>query len=69
MPLSNMFSNKFDDLIDSFNKEDIISHHQNRNAMNPQLLATGKNRVTTHSKLKERMEDVKRDTSDESFLC
>lgn len=64
-----MFSNRLDDLVNSFNKEDVIYHRQIKNATSPQLLgirrnrvadyskiekwALGKNRVTSHSKIEE----------------
>ncbi len=66
--LSNTFNNRLDDLVDSSDKEDIISHRQNRNASSPQLPATGRDRVVRHSEPEERMEDAKGDMSDVSFL-
>ncbi len=68
VPLSNTFSNWLDDLVDSSDEEDVISRRQNRNATSPQLPATGRNRVAGHFESEERMEGVKRDTSDVSFL-
>ncbi len=63
-----MFSNRLDDLVNSSDKEDIISCHQNRNAISFQLLVIEKNRVVGHSELEERIEGVKKDMSDISFL-
>ncbi len=68
MLLSNMFSNKLDDLVDSSDEEDVISHRQNRNTTSPQLLATGKDRIAGHSEPEERIEGTKRDTFNVSFL-
>ncbi len=68
MPLSKMFSNKFDDLIYSSDKEDIISHYQNKNTTSPQLLATGRNRVAGHFEPKEQMGAAKGDMPNVSFL-
>ncbi len=42
MLLSDMFNNKLNaDLVDSSNKENIISQRQNRNATSSQILAKG----------------------------
>ncbi len=69
MSLSNMFNNKLDDLVDSSNKEDVISHHQNKNATSPQLPAISRNKFTTnHSESEKQIEDAKRDMSNVSFL-
>ena len=68
VPLSNIFNNRLDDLIDSSNKKDIISYYQNRNATNSQLPATGKDRVTSYFELEERIEGVRGDMSDVSFF-
>lgn len=54
-PLSNIFHNRLDDLIDSSIKEDIISRHQNRNAISSWLLAIEKNKVTNHFQIEERV--------------
>ena len=82
--LSNAYSNRIDNLIDSFDKENVISRRQSKNATNPRLSDTGGNRVashfkikeratkkygvTGHSKKRERMEDVNGDMSEVSFL-
>ena len=66
--LSNIFSNRFDDLVNSSNKEDVISRCQNRNLTSPQLPAIRKDRVATHSELEERIEGAKKDISDVSFI-
>ncbi len=68
MLLSNTFSNRLDDLVDSSNEEDIISRRRNRNVTSPQLPATRRDRVAGHSEPEERMEGAKGDTSDVSFL-
>ncbi len=68
VPLSNTLNNRLDNLVNSSNEEDVISRRQNRNATNPQLPATGRDRVASHFELEEQMESVKEDTSDVSFL-
>ncbi len=68
MPLSNIFSNRLDDLVDSSNEEDVISRRQNKNATSPQLPATGRDRVADHSEPEKRIEGAKEDISDVSFL-
>ncbi len=68
MPLSNTFSNRLDELVNSSDEEDIISRRQNRNATSPQLPAIRRDRVAGHSEPEERMEGAKGDTSDVSFL-
>ncbi len=68
MPLSNTFSNRLDNLVDSSDKEDVISRRRNRNTTSPQLSATGRDRVAGHSEPEEQMEGAKGDMSDVSFL-
>ena len=68
VPLSNMFNNKVDDLIDSSDKKVVISHCQSRNATSPQLPAIERDRVAGHSKPEERIEGAKKDTFDNSFF-
>ncbi len=63
-----MFSNRLDDFVNSSDEEDVISRHQNRNTMSPQLLTIRKDRVTSYFEPKERIESVKGDMSDVSFL-
>lgn len=53
MLLSNIFSNKLDDFVNSSNNEDIISHCQKRNTISPQLLVTERNGVASHSKIEQ----------------
>lgn len=54
MSLSNMFSNKFDNLVNSSNKEDVISNCQIKNTMSYQIFATERNKVTNHYQIDER---------------
>ena len=68
MLLSNMFNNKLNDFVDSSDKEDVISCHQNKNAISPQLPAIGRDRVAGHSKPEKQIKGVKKDTFDVSFL-
>ena len=49
MPLSNVFSNRLDDLVDTSDEEDIINRRRTRNAMSPRLPGRGKNRVAGNS--------------------
>lgn len=51
MLLSNMFSNSLDDLIDSFDKENIISYCQNRDVTSPKLPIIERNSVTSHNEI------------------
>lgn len=68
MTLSNLFSNKLNNLVNSFEEENIISCHPGKNATSPQLLATKRNRVTSNSELDEGMEGSNKDTLDVSFF-
>ena len=43
--LSKMFNNRFDNFVNTSNKEDIISRHQTGNAISPWLPGIGRNRV------------------------
>lgn len=72
MLLFNMFNNRLDDLINNFDKKDVISHCWNRNTTSSQLSATKrniiasyfeieegaikKNRVASHTKIEKEME-------------
>ena len=53
VPLSNIFSNRLDDLVDSSDDEDVISRRRRRNATSPRLPATGRNGVAGHSGMEE----------------
>lgn len=53
MPLSNIFSNRVNHLVDSFNDKDVINCHQSKNATSLQLSATRKNRVAGHFRIEE----------------
>lgn len=68
--LSNIFRDRLDDLVNSFDEEYVIIYHQRRNAISPWILAiernrladyfiiekraTGRNRVVGHSRVEER---------------
>lgn len=54
VPLSNMFSNRLDDFVNSFNKKDIICCHQIKNATSFQLSDTRRNKVIDHFKIEKR---------------
>ena len=60
VPLSNIFSDRLDDLVDSSNNKDVISRRQKRNATSPRLPATGKNGVAGHSGIEEGAAEGKR---------
>ena len=66
--LSNAFSNRLDDLVNTSNKEDIISHRQTRNTTSLRLLDTGRNKVAGHSERGDGMEDVNGDMSEVCFF-
>ncbi len=66
--LSNIFSNRLDDLVDSSDKEDVINCRQNRNATSLQLPAIRSNRIASYFEPKKWMKGAKGDTSDISFL-
>lgn len=53
VPLFNAYNNRFDNLIDSFNKEDVISYEQTRNTTSPQLLDTRWNRVVGYFEIEK----------------
>ena len=64
MPLSNVFSNRLDDLVDSSNEEDVICCRRTRNATSLRLPGTGRkkiaeegtsgrNRVACHSEMEK----------------
>ena len=63
-----MFYNRFNNLVNSSDKKDIISHCQNKNVTSSQLSAIEKNRIAGHSKPEEQTESAKRDKSDVSFF-
>lgn len=70
MPLSNAFSNRLNNIADTFNKEDIISQRQNRNMTSLQLLGTGKNQFAGHSKREfERGKAMKNRNKNMSKIC
>ena len=53
MLLSNVFSNRFDDFINTSNKKNVIKRCQTRNATSFWLLGIGKNRVASHFKIEK----------------
>lgn len=48
MLLSNVLNNRFNNLIDTFNEEDIISRRQTKNVLSPLLVATRKNKIANN---------------------
>ena len=66
--LSNMFSNRLGNLVDSFDEDDIISRHQNKNATSPQLPATERDRVASHSESEERIKYTNGDRFNVNFF-
>lgn len=53
MPLSNIFSDKLDNLVNSSGDENIISRCRKKNATSPRLLVTGRNGVASYSEIEE----------------
>ena len=53
MPLSNIFTNRLDDHVDSSDNKDVISRRQKRNRTSPRLPVTGRNGVAGHSGMEE----------------
>ena len=53
VPLSNVFSNRLDDLVDTSDEEDVISRRQTKNATSPRLPGRGKNRVAGNYQMQE----------------
>ena len=53
VPLSNIFSNRLDDLVDSSDDKDVISRRRRKNATSPRLPAIGRNGVAGHSGIEE----------------
>lgn len=45
MLLFNIFNNKFDNFINTSNKENVINYYKIKNVINPWLSNTGKNKV------------------------
>lgn len=84
MQLSIIFCNKLNDLVNSSDKEDIISCCQNRNTLHLQLpvikrnniagltkieeRASRRNRIADHSEIEERIKGANRDIFDISFF-
>ena len=53
VPLSNVFSNRLDDFVDTSDEEDVISRRWTRNATSPWLPRRGKNRIAGNSQMQE----------------
>lgn len=53
VPLSNAFSNRIDNLVNTSNKKNVISRCQTKNATSPQLLGIERNKVANYSDLKK----------------
>ena len=68
IPLSNAYSNRLDNFINTSKKKDIISRCQTRNATSPQLSNIGRNGVAAHFKRGEGMENRNRDMSKVCFF-
>ena len=51
--LSNMFSNRSNHLVDTFNKKDVNSYYQTRNAISLQLLITERNAVANYFEIEK----------------
>ena len=84
MPLSNLFSDRLDDLVDSSDDKDVISRCQKKNATRARLPtigsngvisyfeieegATRRNRVAGHSGMEHGIECANGDSSNVSFI-
>lgn len=66
MPLFNLFNNKLNDFVDSFNKKDIISCHLSTNTTSFGLPAIQKNRAVSNFELDKRIEISNKDRLDGS---
>lgn len=53
MPLSNIFNNILNELINTFQKENVICCCSIKNAIKPQLLGTRQNNITCYSEIKK----------------
>lgn len=54
MPLSNRFSNRLDDFVNSSDNKNVLSRCQKRNVITSRLLAIWTNGVASHSKIEEK---------------
>lgn len=84
IPLFNIFSNRLYNFDNSFKKDNIISHCQNRNVMSFELLAIKKNSIINlikinentlkrnrdvgHFEIKKKIKSINKVTFDVSFL-
>ena len=66
--LFNMFNNRFNDLVNSSDKEDVISCRQTKNATSPLLLGIRRNRIAGHSEIEKGMEGANEDIFEVCFL-
>lgn len=66
--LSNMYSNSLNDIVNSFKKENVISHCQNRNTISLQLPTIKRDRVAGNFEPEKRIEGANGDMSDVSFF-
>lgn len=64
VPLSNIFGNRFDDFVNSSNKEDVICCYKTKNAISLWLLGKKKNRVADHFEIEKRTSEKKRVAGD-----
>ena len=53
VPLSNVFSNRLNDLVNTSDEEDVISRRQTGNATSPRLPGRGKNKVAGNSQMQK----------------
>lgn len=58
--ISNLLSNRLDNLVNSFNKKVIINYCQNKNVTSFWLLVTRRNDVVYYCKLEKQIEFVKK---------
>lgn len=62
IPISNLFNNRFDDFVNSFDEEDIIIRHQNRDIISLGLLVIRRNSITSYTQIEKSTLRRNRDT-------
>lgn len=58
-----MFSNRFNELVNNSDKEDIISHHLNKDVTSLGLLVIGRNKIASHIEIEKIAIEKNRDAS------
>lgn len=68
LSLFNFFNNKLDNLINSPNKEDIISYCLSKNVISFELLAIQENKIVGNTKLHKKIKNLNGNIFDLNFL-